>query len=445
MFGTRQLSLAALWGSVILQVRVFWNGTQHINQLTINDSIGGPRIKPIPPLLPGYTSKKKADGSKNYESLLEVWNQLSNSTNHEMGHMMVPRAFPRTQSILKDQITVAVHASTTKLNRLLFSIKRWGGPTSAAVYIQSENDIHDLIDFYSTHAKSLAYTDIHVVMERTDLPYPHNILRQTALDHVDSDYFLTLDVDFVTPPDASKRLDALLRSDSKLTAQIQNKTLIVLPAFNREKKVNDTEILDIGGSFLPKNKEEVLNLIATDEMTPFHHAVFSQGHGPTNYEEWYFGNPSSDSSSYAIDYAKKYEPYVIGYARQPDVPQYRQSFRGFGYNKWTWIMEAYLTGFQFAVLKDFFVVHIDHPLSAQRQDQRYKNKPEYKRFRGSLKKKLSWGKETFDDLFCSMDYIAEANYEGPDDVPSLVAWKEFKGKCLARCFLDVYRRCLTCS
>jgi hypothetical protein len=432
MFGTRQLSLAAVWGSVILQVRVFWIGIQHINQLTINDSIGGPRIKPIS-VLPGYTSEKKAGvGSKNYESLLEVWNQLGNSTNHGIGHGMVPRAFPRTQSILKDQITVAVHASTTKLNRLLFSIKRWGGPTSAAVYIKSENDIHDLIDFCSTHANSLAYTDIHVVMERTDLPYPHNILRQTALDYVDSDYFLTLDVDFVTPPDASKTLDALLRSDSKLAAQIQNKTLMVLPAFNRKKEVNDMEILDIGGSFLPKNKEEVLHLVATDEMTPFHLAVFSQGHRPTNYEKWSFANSSSESSSYAIDYAMKYEPYVIGYARQPDLPQYCQSFRGFGYNKWTWIMEAYFTGFQFAVLKDSFVVHIDHPLSAQRQDQIYTNKLEYKRFRRSLRKKLPWDKEDFDDLFYSMHHIAEANYEGPDDVPSLVAWKEFKGKRLAQ-------------
>jgi hypothetical protein len=128
----------------------------------------------------------------------------------------------------------------------------------------------------------------------------------------------------------------------------------------------------------------------------------------------------------------KYEPYVIGYAREPDVPQYCQSFRGFGYNKWTWIMEAYFTGFQFAVLKDSFVVHIDHPLSAQRQDQMYTNKPKYQRFRGSLRNKLPWNKEDFDDLFYGMHHIAEANYEGPDDVPSLVAWKEFKGKCLAQ-------------
>jgi hypothetical protein len=77
----------------------------------------------------------------------------------------------------------------------------------------------------------------------------------------------------------------------------------------------------------------------------------------------------------------RYEPYVLGY--KPGIPHYWEGFRGFGFNKLSWFMELHYMGYQFGVLRDFFVIHLDHPYT-QFRGTRQEAYEEVDRFRDYL-------------------------------------------------------------
>ena len=72
----------------------------------------------------------------------------------------------------------------------------------------------------------------HFVLEKTDLAYPHNILRNVAIETVECDYFLAIDVDFIPMPKEKchSHIQNLIRDKhSGFTSDRQR--LFVLPAF----------------------------------------------------------------------------------------------------------------------------------------------------------------------------------------------------------------------
>ena len=61
---------------------------------------------------------------------------------------------------------------------------------------------------------------------------------------------------------------------------------------------------------------------------------------------------------YNITYDYLFEPYTI--VHKQGLPEYYPTFRGFAFNKMSFFMEAHYLGFQFQVLPDAFVVHMNH-------------------------------------------------------------------------------------
>jgi hypothetical protein len=287
--------------------------------------------------------------------------RISDKQLDHKAHVKLPHAIPRRETIPKDAVTVVVHADTQRLNRLLFFIERWGGPVSASLYLKRQEDIETLVDFYTSHMDSLKLTEIHIMMEETKDEYPHNILRNMALQYVESEYFLALDADFVATPNASESLCQLIRSDSHLRQELQNKTLMVFPAFNRNlaTKVNEANVFEIGGKQLPKDKKEAMEYWDADYVEPFHVDQFPFGHGPTDFDKWY-GRDNTTESFYKIKYHVGFEPYVLGYKQNVALPHYWEPFRGYGFNKYTWFAEAHFMGFRFGVLNNYFLVHLEH-------------------------------------------------------------------------------------
>jgi hypothetical protein len=106
-------------------------------------------------------------------------------------------------------------------------------------------------------------------------------------------------------------------------------------------------------------------MVTKYELTPFHVSRFFPGHGPTDFDKWY--SEEFDGSWYPIEYVMRYEPYVLGY--KPGIPHYWEGFRGFGFNKLSWFIELHYMGYQFGVLRDFFVIHLDHPYTQFRGTQ----------------------------------------------------------------------------
>ena len=89
---------------------------------------------------------------------------------------------------------------------------------------------------------------------------------------------------------------------------------------------------------------------------------------------------------YGIEYKNVFEPYVLGYKR--GIPRYCQDFRGYGYNKFSWFFEIHKAGYDFAVLRDLYVVHMNHPIPPlkQKNDMTEWNRGHWKKFKDYLSK-----------------------------------------------------------
>ena len=144
---------------------------------------------------------------------------------------VLERATSGGAPVSPDDVTLTTHGTVSKLGQLLTQIAWWHGPVSAAIYIAGPTDIGAFVDFVDAHRGPLRATTFHVLMEKTKLLYPHNALRNLALEHAESDYFLALDGDFVPPPDAHAGLAGLIRGHAGLREGLRARTLFVLPAF----------------------------------------------------------------------------------------------------------------------------------------------------------------------------------------------------------------------
>jgi len=243
---------------------------------------------------------------------------------------------------------MVTQGTPAKLDRLLHVLAHWNGPISCTAVISSNEDIVRLADFWSSNTIIRLYVSIHVYMEQqpNTQGYPINIARNIALDHIDSDYFLANDIDFVPDPAAFPALSAANKTELK------SRVLWVLPAFERFLKKGKKDALVNDVALIPHDKSALLEMVKEGVVDQFHH--YSLGQRPTNYTHWY--NTTED---YYIKLKKFYEPYVIGY--RYGAPQYWPTFRGFGFNKAAWFMEVERMGYAFKVLADHFVVHMNHP------------------------------------------------------------------------------------
>ena len=64
-----------------------------------------------------------------------------------------------------------------------------------------------------------------------------------------------------------------------------------------------------------------------------------------------------------------FEPYFI--AHRSSLPLYDEPFRGYGFNKQSFVVETVLTGFTFHTLRDFFLVYLSHASNANKDQQRH--------------------------------------------------------------------------
>lgn len=268
----------------------------------------------------------------------------------------------RAKLVDTEDIVLATHLSPFKFDTLLIQTKYWKGPVSVAVHLTSREDI-DL--FWKRHEESrqiLKEVTFHLVIENQSIGYPHNILRNVALEAIESDYFLALDLDLIPMPEGCHdRILSLLKQTPEMNEKLQSQTLFVLPAFELFTKKDETHANE---ERLPKSKEEVLNLIKRKEMSQFKVKRYSPGHASTRYKIWKNTTVATkENSFYDVNVSKKesllYEPYVVGY--KPGIPRYWEHFRSGGKNKISFFTECWRAGYKFSVLNNFYCVHLNHP------------------------------------------------------------------------------------
>lgn len=309
-------------------------------------------------------------------------------------HRVIPNILQRPSAIQNDKlddeltsgtdrIVLATHLGVQKLDTLLVQARWWGGPVSAAVYMKSSDEIKSFVKFVEEHEFSLRHTSLHVVLEKTNLPYPHNILRNLAMDYLDGDFFVAADVDFIPTPDSHANLVKLLQRNTRVKAKLMKRTVFVLPAFERHMPNAHREVTE---DLLPTTKAGVIEMVKSGQGNGFHMAGSWAGHGPTNYEKWMAHDTIRDDF-YRIEYKNIFEPYILGYKR--GIPRYWQGFRGYGFNKFSWFFEIHKAGYEFAVLRDFYVIHMNHPIPELKKKGEMTdwNRLHWKAFRDYLSKR----------------------------------------------------------
>ena len=177
------------------------------------------------------------------------------------------------------------------------------------------------------------------------------------MNNIHTEFVINTDIDFCVNADAYPGLVALVQSDKMVRNSLENRTMLVLPAFENTFHVEDEDV-----SLAPKDKAEVTRQVKElNTAEAFHLKKYYAGHGATNYEKWY---ANKTAAVYFTEYEHGFEPYVL--AKKEGLPQFWVGFRGFGYNKRAWLEEAHRMGYKYGVLRDYFVFHVGQSSTAVR-------------------------------------------------------------------------------
>jgi hypothetical protein len=276
----------------------------------------------------------------------------------------------------KFDITMVTHMGVGKYTRFRVLVQRWNGPISVAVIIHNLMELDAFHSFVSDNVQVLHNVVFHYYIEYAPelrMAYPQNVLRNLALDHIQTDYFLVNDVDiFPSPLHTHDLLRDTIASHWDIQEKINNDTFFAIPMFDLHEMIEDEDLIYNHPSF-PESRRDALRMNATGAISQHFATRHPRGHRAINYTQWFATiiNNSTDTAassvSYAIKHENKFEPYVVG-SKLPrhnggNIPPYYPYYRGFGFDKYSWYAELEFAGFKLEVLRDFFMFHANHKTS----------------------------------------------------------------------------------
>jgi hypothetical protein len=267
-------------------------------------------------------------------------------------------------------LTMQASASHGKLANLIINLRKWNGPGSIALYIQSTEDVELIADWLANYtiAWHLRESNVHILMEKIvdfspypeptmQWTYPYNALRNLGMENTGTDYFLLLDVDLIVPPNSFATTRELFKNNPQMLQDMHHsRSLFVLPAFEVcPGGVSQAPEVDATESDLPSSKQDLVRMIGEKTAWVIYSDIEPLNQRASNAEKWY---TFTESTHYPIKWEHQYEPYVIGYI--PVVPRFWTGIRGYGYDKVSWFQELDRGGFSMSVLRDLYVVHLCH-------------------------------------------------------------------------------------
>lgn len=272
-------------------------------------------------------------------------------------------------------ITLVTQGNVSKFPRLLYLLQRWDGPISCAFYITTLDELYSFTNYIQDQTNNTSFhkhVSVHLLFEPSlALFYPINTIRNLALrnakEDLQSQYVFLNDIDLIPSHHSHDKIVTLILNQP--TKSIPEKTFWILPAFERfsvDQSISN-EVNDL--ALVPENKTALMYALQEEQVAPFHSYDPGQ-HGPTNYGKWYATTTTTTAKSatttttigengiYSVEYKFRFEPY--GIVRSQDIHEYFPKFRGYGQNKVTFFLEAFYRGYQFQVIPDIFVVHMNH-------------------------------------------------------------------------------------
>ncbi|KAI8078874.1 glycosyl-transferase for dystroglycan-domain-containing protein [Halteromyces radiatus] len=280
----------------------------------------------------------------------------------------------KAKTIKMTDITMATLVTRDRFPVLSRLASNYKGPISAAIHINDDEEkeatLQDLATVYKTNPDMQKYVDVHLVVDTFDRQF--NLWRNVAKLFARTDYVMMLDVDF----HLCTNLQSLRENPERLEYYMNRangRVALVVPAFEYVAQADGVDY-----KTFPTTKQALLDEMRQGKIDMFHKG-WKKGHGATDYERWYTTN-----ESYVVtDYDFSYEPYII-YPKE-GTPWCDERFIGYGANKAACLFEIYLSGMEYTVLPDDFLIHQTHkyPEKTRRKERQY-NRTLYSNFREEL-------------------------------------------------------------
>jgi hypothetical protein len=312
---------------------------------------------------------------------------------NEVNLDVIPFLYRATLEHDSDDVTITTLVTRNRFQVLKQLVERYHGPVSVTIHV-SRKELLDgqhagdakkgflkaLHHLYSSSSLMTRFLDIHLVVTASPIDRQFNTWRNIARLFARTDYVMMLDVDFVPCTDFRGRLRGI-RGEVKTMLEIGTAALVI-PAFEF------TEPSDgLNATSFPSTKQALVELYNASRVAMFH-ATWAPGHSSTDYERFLFHSPPG--AVYKINqdnYQHSYEPYIIfrrdGNSDHPaTLPWCDERFIGYGGNKAACLYEMYLSGINFYVLSDDFLIHQSHEYDekARKLERRY-NRRIYADFR----------------------------------------------------------------
>ncbi|KAF8583813.1 glycosyltransferase family 49 protein [Ramaria rubella] len=289
---------------------------------------------------------------------------------------IVPFYYRASGSFRKEDITIATLVTSNRFEVLAGLVQRYQGPVSVAIHVTDSPQhraalISALHDLYTKTPNLATYLDVHLVLDVFERQFNtwRNVARFFAAHR--TDFVMMLDVDFALCTDFRSRIQDAAGSDVMVRMR-EGTAAFVVPAFEYTQYEEG-----LNQSSFPRDKEELLSLVREGRIGMFH-AAWQPGHNSTDYHRYYKALPGEVYN--AVRYQQAYEPYVI--FKNTGTPWCDERFIGYGGNKAACLFEMYLSGIDFFVLADDFIIHQSHAYAEQiRKQERKYNRKTYTEFR----------------------------------------------------------------
>ncbi|KAI8366566.1 glycosyl-transferase for dystroglycan-domain-containing protein [Blakeslea trispora] len=285
---------------------------------------------------------------------------------------VTPYYFKASHAMEAQDITLATLVTRNRFHVLSRLATNYQGPISAAIHVLDDNEkiatMKELGKIYSSNPDMQKFVDVHLIIDKYDRQF--NMWRNIAKLFTRTDYLMMLDVDFHLCTDFRKTIFG----NPQLTRMLASgKTAIVVPAF---EYLNQKDGLD--WRTFPTKKSQVIKQVKSNKLDSFHSSWVS-GHGATNYTHWYNARQPYPVTQYEYSY----EPYVI--YKKEGTPWCDERFIGYGANKAACLYEIFISGVDYWVLPNDFLIHQSHKYANHdRTRERVHNKQLYDNFRTEI-------------------------------------------------------------
>eukprot|EP01116_Phalansterium_solitarium_P010970 TRINITY_DN26577_c0_g1_i1.p1 TRINITY_DN26577_c0_g1~~TRINITY_DN26577_c0_g1_i1.p1 ORF type:complete len:611 (+),score=122.38 TRINITY_DN26577_c0_g1_i1:46-1833(+) len=258
-----------------------------------------------------------------------------------------------------DDVTMTTMCTYDRLPRLKQMAQAWGGPISAALYLEDlQTELPIVMKFWLANEAMRRHMDIHVVYDDKindinwpDRPFPVNYLRNVGIRYARTQFVIFVEADFIPNINMYSSLEGVRKRIAS-----DPHSVFIVPSFYSEDKTLCSPDFDMRN--FPKSKQEVMapepNRGAAGPSFGIHpmSKLFSS-HTRIPYDEWFKAGPDNYIQ---IDNLAGNEPYYIG---SRDFPLFDEVFIGCMQDKIEHVHELERRGYKFFLAPEAFITHLD--------------------------------------------------------------------------------------